>query len=212
MRKYTGTPGRLGRFAALTVALTTAGLVAGCSTHSSSNPAAAIAPKAAGASGTASAGAPATPPSSSPTASPATTSPATASPATASPAPLSTAGNGTQLGAYAFQLTNGYSAPLGATAPTQAEIASGGSCDIEYNGEIYSCNQEKIVSLPNGSTPSYSACTTGTLFVNDVDPTEGNVFCIIETSGSVAGVSVASAGSTPNYYISVKVTVWQYVS
>jgi hypothetical protein len=125
---------------------------------------------------------------------------------------LSTAGNGTQLGAYAFQLTNGYSAPLGATAPTQAEIASGGSCDIEYNGEIYSCNQEKIVSLPNGSTPSYSACTTGTLFVNDVDPTEGNVFCIIETSGSVAGVSVASAGSTPNYYISVKVTVWQYVS
>jgi len=205
-------PGRLAWFAALGVALTVAGLVAGCSTASSSNPSSAIAPKAAGASATASAAAPATPTNVSPTASPETSSPVTSSPGTTSPAPVSTAANGTQLGAYAFDLTNGYSAPLGATAPTQSEMASGGSCDVQYNGDVYSCNDEKMISLPPGSAPSYSACTTGTIFVSDVAATQGSVFCIIESNGSVAGITVASAGTSPSYYVDLKVTVWTYVS
>ena len=125
---------------------------------------------------------------------------------------MSTAANGTQLGAYAFDLTNGYSAPLGATAPTQSEMASGGSCDVQYDGYVYSCNQEKMISLPDGSTPSYSACTTGTIFVGEVAATQGNVFCIIEPNGSVAGITVASAGTSPSYYVSLVVTVWKYVS
>jgi hypothetical protein len=199
-------PGRLTWFAALTVALAAVGLLAGCSKASGTH---AAVVKPANSSSTVSAPAPA-----SPTASAASAPAAPASPATTSPTPADTdtAGNGTQVGAYTFNLTNGYSAPLGPTAPTQSEIASGGSCDVNYNGEIYSCNQEKIVSLPNGSTPSYSACTTGTIFVDDVSPTTGNVFCIIETSGQMAGVAVTAAGSSPNNYVTFKVTVWKYVS
>jgi hypothetical protein len=199
----------------LALALTAAGLVAGCSTAShSSNSAAALAPKGAG-SATASQ-APATPASLSPAASPALSSPATSSPATSpsatsSPLPASTAGNGTLEGTYSFQLTEPYSAPLGATAPTQAQIAAGAACDIYYNGEITSCNSEKIVSLPNGSTPSYSACTASTLFEDSASANQGTAFCIIETSGRVAGISVAAAGNTPSYYVTLKVSVWQYV-
>jgi hypothetical protein len=202
---------RLSRSAALAVAVTVAGLLVGCSAGSSSG-AAGVAPNGAATSPTASAAATSAQSQQPPTSAPATSAPATASTATTSPAPVSTVGNGTQLGAYAFQLTNGYSAPLGPTAPTQAEMASGASCDVQYNGAIYSCNQEKIISLPNGSTPSYSACTTGTLFVSGVNATQGNVFCIIETNGSVAGITVTAAGSSPNYYVSLKVTVWKYVS
>jgi hypothetical protein len=206
-------PGRLARFATLTVALTATGLAAGCSTASSSE-SAAVAPKTGAASSAASAGSSATPTSTaSPvTASPVTASPATASPATASPAPVSTAGNGTQLGTYTITLTNGYSAALGPSAPTQAQIAANGSCDVQYNGDIYSCNYEKIISLPSGSTPTYSACTTGTLFETSPSVAQGTAFCIIETGGRVAGVTIATVGTSPSNYVNLSVTVWKYVS
>jgi hypothetical protein len=193
------------RSALLAVVLTAAGLVAGCAGTTSSSPSAALAPKGAG-STAASQTAPATPASLSPAASP-VTSPS----ATSSPAPASTVGNGTLEGTYSFQLTEPYSAPLGATAPTQAQIASGAACDVYYSGQITSCNSEKIVSLPNGSTPSYSACTASTLFEDSASANQGTAFCIIETSGRVAGISVAAAGNTPSYYVTLKVSVWQYV-
>jgi|GEM_PF-2867182 hypothetical protein len=197
------------RSALLAVALTAAGLVAGCSGTTSSSPAAALAPKGAG-STAASQAAPATPTSLSPAASP-VTSPAISPSATSSPVPASTVGNGTLEGTYSVQLTEPYSAPLGATAPTQAQIAAGAACDVYYNGQLTSCNSEKIVSLPNGSTPSYSACTASTLFVDSASANQGTAFCIIETSGRVAGISVAAAGNTPSYYVTLKVSVWQYV-
>jgi hypothetical protein len=197
------------RSALLAVALTAAGLVAGCSGTTSSSPAAALAPKGAG-SAAASQAAPATPTSLSPAASP-VTSPAISSSATSSPVPASTVGNGTLEGTYSVQLTEPYSAPLGASAPTQAQIAAGAACDVYYNGQLTSCNSEKIVSLPNGSTPSYSACTASTLFVDSASANQGTAFCIIETSGRVAGISVAAAGNTPSYYVTLKVSVWQYV-
>jgi hypothetical protein len=197
------------RSALLAVALTAAGLVAGCSGTTSSSPAAALAPKGAG-SAAASQAAPATPTSLSPAASP-VTSPAISPSATSSPVPASTVGNGTLEGTYSVQLTEPYSAPLGASAPTQAQIAAGAACDVYYNGQLTSCNSEKIVSLPNGSTPSYSACTASTLFVDSASANQGTAFCIIETSGRVAGISVAAAGNTPSYYVTLKVSVWQYV-
>ena len=197
------------RSALLAVALTAAGLVAGCSGTTSSSPAAALAPKGAG-SAAASQAAPATPTSLSPAASP-VTSPAISPSATSSPVPASTVGNGTLEGTYSVQLTEPYSAPLGASAPTQAQIAAGAACDVYYNGQLTSCNSEKIVSLPNGSTPSYSACTASTLFVDSASANQGTAFCIIETSGRVAGISVAAAGNTPSYYVTLTVSVWQYV-
>ena len=131
----------------------------------------------------------------------------------ASPAALSgagTAGNGTQLGSYSFQLTETYSAPLGPTAPTQSQIAAGGAYDISYNGSVNSGTNEKMVSLPNGSTPTYSACTTGTLFEESAPTAPGTAFCIIETSGRMAGVTITSVGNS-SAYIGLEVTVWKYV-
>ncbi len=204
------------RWVAVLLTLALSGTLMACSSGSNSSNASAAEKPASGPALAASSSAPALTGSPSPPASigspSAPASAPAASPATASPAAATTAGNGTELGAYTFNLTNGYSAPLGPTAPTQAEIASGGSCDVQYNGEIYSCNQEKIISLPSGSTPTYSACTTGTIFEDEVNPTQGNVFCIIETSGQVAGVTVAAAGSSPNNYVTLTVTVWKYVS
>jgi hypothetical protein len=46
--------------------------------------------------------------------------------------------------------------------------------------------------------------------MDGVNPTQGNAFCIIETSGQVAGV--AGVGTSPNNYITLKVTVCKYVS
>jgi hypothetical protein len=131
--------------------------------------------------------------------------------ATASPAPASTVGNGTLQGSYTFNLTNGYTAPLGPTAPTQGQIIQGGSsCDISYSGYLYSCDSERIITLAGGSTPSYSACTTGTIFAGYEAATAGTAFCIVET-GRVAGISVASVDSSSDY-VTLKVTVWQNVT
>ena len=54
--------------------------------------------------------------------------------------------------------------------------------------------QRKMISLPNGSTPTYAACTTDTVFEDSASPTQGTAFCITETSGWVAGVTVTSMG------------------
>jgi hypothetical protein len=40
---------------------------------------------------------------------------------------------------------------------------------------------------------------------------QGTAFCIVETSGRVAGITVASVSTSP-YYLVLKVTLWQYVS
>ena len=69
--------------------------------------------------------------------------------ASASPSgAAATTGNGTLLGSYSFQLTNGYNAPLGPTAPTQSQIAAGGAYDVGYNGDLYAGDNEKMISLP----------------------------------------------------------------
>jgi hypothetical protein len=137
-----------------------------------------------------------------------------ASTANQTPSPsgvTSTAGNGTQVATYSFQLVNGYNAPLGLSAPTQAQIAAGGNYDLYFNGSVAPGSGEQMLSLPNGSTPSYSACTANTLFIQNLQPAQGASFCIVETSGHMAGVTITALGSSP-YSITVKVTLWKYVS
>lgn len=131
--------------------------------------------------------------------------------ASASPSGVAaTVGNGTLLGSYSFQLTNAYNAPLGPTAPTQSQIAAGGAYDVGYSGDLSAGNNEKMISLPAGTTPTYSACTTGTVFEDSASPAQGTSFCIIETSGRVAGVTVTAMGSSLSYAV-LQVTVWKYV-
>jgi len=136
-----------------------------------------------------------------------------ASPSTPStPSTANTEGNGTELGAYSFRLTNGYSAPLAASAPTQAQITqTSASYDIDFNGQIYPGSNERMISLASGSSPTYSACTSGTVFEDTAPADPGTAFCIVETSGRVAGITVASVNSSPSYLV-LKVTLWQYVS
>ena len=137
---------------------------------------------------------------------------ATPSGSTASPSSTGgtdTAGNGTQLASYSFQLTNSYWALLGLTAPTQAQIGQGvGSYDIFYYDAFQPGPGEKMLSLPNGSTPTYSACATDRVFVGSASATQGTAFCVVETTGRVAGVTVTSVNGSPNYAV-LKVTLWQ---
>jgi hypothetical protein len=124
--------------------------------------------------------------------------------------------NGTKLGKYSFQLPSGYSAPLGPTAPTQSEIgASGGSYDVDWPSPLeplYPGNDEQMVGLPNGSSPTYSSCTSNTTLETAAPTDEGTAFCIIETTGRVAGVVVTLAVHSANSYVTLQVTVWKNVA
>lgn len=128
----------------------------------------------------------------------------------------STTGNGTELGTYTFRLPSGYGAPLASTAPTQSEIAAaGGADDITWPTELAPLsvgNGDQMVGLPNGSTPTYSSCTGNTTLQNVASTNQGTAFCIIETSGRVAGVAVTSIVRSTNSYITLQVTVWTDVS
>jgi hypothetical protein len=88
--------------------------------------------------------------------------------------------------------------------------AGNASCDIAYEGYLYSCNSERMVTLAGGSIPSYSACTASTVFASNENSTSGTAFCIEET-GKVAGVTVVSVNTTSSY-ITLKVSVWQNVT
>jgi hypothetical protein len=119
---------------------------------------------------------------------------------------------GVQLGTYSFGLTNGYDAPLGPTAPKQSQIMPanvGGSYDIGFNSSVYAGSNEKMIGLPQGSTPTYSACSTGTVFETAASPlAQGTSFCIEETSGDIAGVTITSVGGSP-LYTAFKVILWR---
>jgi hypothetical protein len=201
-------PGRAGvtTAAALIATLGGAGLVVGCASHPSSasaTPTVVVTKTVAAA------------PASDPAADPSAPASAASSPATPTPSgPAATTGDGSQLGAYSFQLTYGYGAPLGSAAPTQSQMVSASSAgpwDISYNGYVYPGSDEKMISLPDGATPTYSACTTGTTFIQDATPDKGTAFCIIETNGQVAGVVISGLNSSPANTASFKVTAWKYV-
>jgi hypothetical protein len=209
-RRRTGRRGRragVGRAGLTSLAilgtLAGAGLVAGCGSHHAASPSSAptvIVTKTVAAA----------------PASTAASAPAAASASAVTPVPSgpgATTGDGTLLGTYSFQLTNGYGAPLGLAAPAQPQMVavnSGGAYDLMYNGGLGAGSGEKMVNLPNGATPTYSACSTGTAFISGATPDQGTAFCIIETNGQMAGVVVSGLGTSPAT-ASFKVTVWKYV-
>ena len=141
----------------------------------------------------------------------------TATPAVSSATPTtgitSRPGNYTPLGEYNFQLSDGDGAPLGPTRPTQSQITGSCASGISYDSgtspaEFLPCSDEKFVTLPNGSTPSYSACIGLTAFVPHVVAKKGNAFCVIQNTGRVAGVTVTSVNDTPPY-VTLKVSLWK---
>ena len=119
------------------------------------------------------------------------------------------AANGTQLGSYSIDMADYYSAPLSAAKPTQSQFTSD-SGDLFYDGVSFTTRgSDQLVSLPNGTTPTYKACSTGTTFADSAGDTAGSSFCLVEATGKLAGVYVSSEQSD---YDVLQVTVWQYVS
>jgi hypothetical protein len=141
----------------------------------------------------------------------------TASPAvTATTRPRASTGTATDgdlLGSYTFRLGQYTSAPLGATAPTQAQILAN-SGDIGWNtgaggSPLQPGNGEQFANLPSGTTPTYQSCKADTVFSNSASPNVGTAFCVIETTGRIAGVTVVSTNMTQTpWYLNLHVTVW----
>src|ERR1700733_10068495 len=100
----------------------------------------------------------------------------------ASSGSTATSANGTVLGSYTFTLPQYDSAPLGTTAPDQAQILSGTGQDVVWNtgaggSPLETGGGDKMLNLPSGSTPTYQACTTDTLSSGEVvNPNAGNAF------------------------------------
>ena len=144
-----------------------------------------------------------------------TTSPTgTPSPSTSPTGSIAASADGELLGSYAVTLPRDGSAPLGPTAPTQAQILAASNYDIIWNYELGGAplgagTGDQILGLPSGSTPTYQACKSDTLATNTESNNPGTAFCIIETSGRMAGVVVKSVDVGVNpVNIVVQILVW----
>ncbi len=134
----------------------------------------------------------------------------------ASSGSISTTANGTALASYTFTLPQYDSAPLGTTAPDQAQVLSGTGQDVVWNtgaggSPLETGGGDKLLNLPSGSTPTYQTCTTDTLSSGEVvNPTSGNAFCLIEATGKMAGVTITSANNSQSpYYLVLHVVIWE---
>jgi hypothetical protein len=123
--------------------------------------------------------------------------------------------NGTLLGSYTFTLPGYGSAPLGTTAPTQAQILAGTGKDVIWNtgaggAPLQTGGGDQMLSLSNGATPTYQTCKNDTITSDEESYNVGTTYCLIETTGKMAAVSVVSSDATqPPLSIVLHVLVWQ---
>jgi hypothetical protein len=132
-------------------------------------------------------------------------------PSVSSGAQPSSAGDGNVRATYTVKLPAGYGTPIGTTAPTQSQFAPGGSGDLyENDGSLLAGNgSNKMLSLPAGTTPTYQACASNTLFVQSVPAAAASSFCIVETGRMVGGTVTAVSSNTNPIYYTLHITVWQ---
>jgi hypothetical protein len=123
----------------------------------------------------------------------------------------STSPNGTQLGSYSIELPMDLGVLIGPMKPTQSQFSKSGVGDIEQDYyDVSALNGDKMLSLAGGTTPTYRMCTADTLYENQTSGiTPGTAFCLVETAGRMAGVTVSSVSSTQPFYIVLNVTIWQ---
>lgn len=154
------------------------------------------------------------PPASGGSASPTTSAsaPAAASPTQSSAPAGPGVPNGTQLGAYTFNLSDQQCAPLNNTAPTQTQILACTVGDVSYDAGASAISASgpgaKIAVLLVSQTTTYQACATDTIFENSATDGIGSAFCIIEPDGRLIGVTVVSNDSELSY-VELKVVIWQ---
>jgi hypothetical protein len=122
---------------------------------------------------------------------------------------------GTVLGSYRVRIPAGYRIPLGPTAPTQSQILANTDGDLIWRPDlggapISPAGGDTMLSLSNGSTPTFDACTTDTLVINSApSTTRGTAFCLLETTGMVAGVKVVNSSFTAPSFVELDVVIWQ---
>jgi TIR domain len=163
-------------------------------------------------------------PSGSPAGSRATVSgsPSASSSADGSPSgqpPGSPAATGTELeSSYTLplQVTDAVAIPLGPEKPTPEQVESGWSGNLtdgrdlgyypDYESQLKAAPGEQIIQLPDGTTPTYTACTSSYNFQPYLTAKKNAAFCIEENSGRLAGVFM-------KYYslhsVTLAVTVWK---
>jgi hypothetical protein len=127
---------------------------------------------------------------------------------------------GTLVGQYSFHLPGPHGAPLGATAPTQQQIVASAPADVVYRADLGGAPVvvgpgDQMFQLTNGTTPTYDACTKSTNVTNGVpNVVPGTVFCVVESTGLVAGVKVTSTHQVNDgapWSLELTVWVWQAV-
>lgn len=119
--------------------------------------------------------------------------------------------NGALLGSYHIDLAAGYSVPLGPTRPAQSEYSTAGTGDL---AKVYSRLQpggnDQMAQLPDGTAPTYQDCANATDFTGMILPTLGTSFCLIETTGLIAGAEVTAIGNASSGDVIIKVAVWRH--
>jgi hypothetical protein len=107
-----------------------------------------------------------------------------------------------------------YYVPLGATAPTQSQFSSNGSVpgdDLGFGSSSFQpVNDDQMLMLPSGVTPTYQKCLADTVFINSSSATPGTSFCLIGTS-TMIGVTVKSFSSSQTF-VQIHVTVWKNIT
>lgn len=138
-------------------------------------------------------------------------------PAPGSSGAASATANGALLGSYSIQLASGYTVSLGPTQPPQSAYSSTGNGDLEkvYSRlELPSNSGDQLAALPDGATPTYQECSADTDFPGMIIPDVGTSFCLIETSGLIAGgeVTAISSGDFANNVLTIHIFVWRHVA
>lgn len=127
-------------------------------------------------------------------------------------APATQKPNGAELNHYDIDLPSGYSVALGVDRPAQQDYNTSSIGDIGEGNEMIapSGNGDRMVYLPNGTPPSYSACTQHARFETIAKNVTGLSFCLLE-AGRVAGVTITGIDPQP-YSLRLHVVIWQNVT
>lgn len=126
-----------------------------------------------------------------------------------SSSPPAAATAGTQLGSYPVDLTGSYGVPLGPARPAPSQYSADGIGDlVKIDSRIGPGGADQMVLLPDGTDPTYQQCKSATNFSGQIVPVTGSSFCIIETTGYIAGAEVTAVGPTVSN-VNFTITVWK---
>lgn len=125
-----------------------------------------------------------------------------------------------RVGAYSLVLSGGAYAPLGPTRPTLLQVQEATQQSegviqwrsVDAPDQFNSGTGDSMVMLPNGTTPTFTACMAQTAPTPSVHVPQGSAFCILEPGYIVAGVYVNSLNLSTPGEADLQITIWKYSS